>query len=176
MHILIYQNHHTGHMVVKIAEQPCMSLPEHLCLEVLDWTVELNPARWWLCVSLYVELGKADDGETFDPSTLDPDRCESCYGAETEDLKYDTQTGSAFFFLCVFCTVLCLLIASALFVCVFSDAVTPAMTCGRRTGGEAGRSRAPTPSSSVRGKASRRRCRSRRTKAARFTASSRSTR
>uniref|UniRef100_A0A3P9CGH5 Endoplasmic reticulum-Golgi intermediate compartment protein n=1 Tax=Maylandia zebra TaxID=106582 RepID=A0A3P9CGH5_9CICH len=33
------------------------------------------------------ELGKADDGEVFDPSTLDPDRCESCYGAETEDLK-----------------------------------------------------------------------------------------
>ncbi|XP_020507808.1 endoplasmic reticulum-Golgi intermediate compartment protein 3 isoform X1 [Labrus bergylta] len=33
------------------------------------------------------ELGKADDGEVFDPSTLDPNRCESCYGAETEDLK-----------------------------------------------------------------------------------------
>uniref|UniRef100_A0A3Q1GNA0 Endoplasmic reticulum-Golgi intermediate compartment protein n=1 Tax=Acanthochromis polyacanthus TaxID=80966 RepID=A0A3Q1GNA0_9TELE len=33
------------------------------------------------------ELGKADDGDVFDPSTLDPNRCESCYGAETEDLK-----------------------------------------------------------------------------------------
>uniref|UniRef100_A0A3Q4BG11 Endoplasmic reticulum-Golgi intermediate compartment protein n=1 Tax=Mola mola TaxID=94237 RepID=A0A3Q4BG11_MOLML len=33
------------------------------------------------------ELGLADNGETFDPSTLDPNRCESCYGAETEDLK-----------------------------------------------------------------------------------------
>lgn len=33
------------------------------------------------------ELGKADDGEVFDPNTLDPNRCESCYGAETEDLK-----------------------------------------------------------------------------------------
>ncbi|XP_043977609.1 endoplasmic reticulum-Golgi intermediate compartment protein 3 isoform X2 [Gambusia affinis] len=33
------------------------------------------------------ELGQAEDGETFDPSTLDPNRCESCYGAETEDLK-----------------------------------------------------------------------------------------
>lgn len=36
---------------------------------------------------VHVELGKADDGEVFDPSTLDPNRCESCYGAETEDLK-----------------------------------------------------------------------------------------
>uniref|UniRef100_A0A8C6TAE6 Endoplasmic reticulum-Golgi intermediate compartment protein n=1 Tax=Neogobius melanostomus TaxID=47308 RepID=A0A8C6TAE6_9GOBI len=33
------------------------------------------------------ELGKADNGEVFDPSTLDPNRCESCYGAETDDLK-----------------------------------------------------------------------------------------
>uniref|UniRef100_A0A8D3CPC1 Endoplasmic reticulum-Golgi intermediate compartment protein n=1 Tax=Scophthalmus maximus TaxID=52904 RepID=A0A8D3CPC1_SCOMX len=33
------------------------------------------------------ELGVADDGAVFDPSTLDPNRCESCYGAETDDLK-----------------------------------------------------------------------------------------
>ncbi|KAG7270226.1 hypothetical protein CRUP_013943 [Coryphaenoides rupestris] len=33
------------------------------------------------------ELGGDDEGVTFDPSKLDPDRCESCYGAETEDLK-----------------------------------------------------------------------------------------
>uniref|UniRef100_A0A672HLV6 Endoplasmic reticulum-Golgi intermediate compartment protein n=1 Tax=Salarias fasciatus TaxID=181472 RepID=A0A672HLV6_SALFA len=33
------------------------------------------------------ELGTADNGKVFDPSTLDPNRCESCYGAETEDLK-----------------------------------------------------------------------------------------
>ncbi|KAK5934687.1 hypothetical protein CgunFtcFv8_015060 [Champsocephalus gunnari] len=33
------------------------------------------------------DLGTADDGQTFDPSSLDPSRCESCYGAETEDLK-----------------------------------------------------------------------------------------
>ncbi|XP_061894066.1 endoplasmic reticulum-Golgi intermediate compartment protein 3 isoform X1 [Entelurus aequoreus] len=33
------------------------------------------------------ELGQADDGATFDPSTLDPNRCESCYGAETDELK-----------------------------------------------------------------------------------------
>uniref|UniRef100_A0AAY4EXY5 Endoplasmic reticulum-Golgi intermediate compartment protein n=1 Tax=Denticeps clupeoides TaxID=299321 RepID=A0AAY4EXY5_9TELE len=32
------------------------------------------------------ELGK-EEGEIFDPSKLDPDRCESCYGAETEELK-----------------------------------------------------------------------------------------
>ncbi|KPP62025.1 endoplasmic reticulum-Golgi intermediate compartment protein 3-like [Scleropages formosus] len=32
------------------------------------------------------ELGKGE-GELFDASKLDPDRCESCYGAETEDLK-----------------------------------------------------------------------------------------
>ncbi|KAF4112548.1 hypothetical protein G5714_007343 [Onychostoma macrolepis] len=32
------------------------------------------------------DLGKDEEG-VFDPSTLDPDRCESCYGAETEDLK-----------------------------------------------------------------------------------------
>lgn len=34
-----------------------------------------------------VELGVAEDGGAFDPSTLDPNRCESCYGAETDDLK-----------------------------------------------------------------------------------------
>lgn len=63
------------------------------------------------------------------------------------------------------------------FTCnVFVDAVTPVMTCGRRTAGEAGRSRALTPLSSVRGRASHKRCRSRRMKAARFTASWRSTR
>lgn len=61
-------------------------------------------------------------------------------------------------------------------LCVCAGAVTPATTCGRRTGGEAGPSRTPTPSSSVRGRASLRGCRSRRTKAARFTASWRSTR
>ncbi|CAF95749.1 unnamed protein product [Tetraodon nigroviridis] len=33
------------------------------------------------------ELGGAEDVEVFDPSTLDPNRCESCYGAETDDLK-----------------------------------------------------------------------------------------
>ncbi|KAF6087969.1 ERGIC and golgi 3 [Phyllostomus discolor] len=32
------------------------------------------------------ELGKAEM-KVFDPNTLDPDRCESCYGAETEDIK-----------------------------------------------------------------------------------------
>ncbi|XP_041112832.1 endoplasmic reticulum-Golgi intermediate compartment protein 3-like isoform X1 [Polyodon spathula] len=32
------------------------------------------------------ELGK-EEPEAFDPSKLDPNRCESCYGAETEDLK-----------------------------------------------------------------------------------------
>lgn len=120
------------------------------------------------CVS---ELGKADDGEVFDPSTLDPNRCESCYGAETEDLKWDaiTYTVSAF---CV-----CVIPCNAVLTClVRAGAATPVMTCGKRTGGEAGRSRTPTPSSSVRGRASHRRCRSRRTKAVRFTASWRSTR
>ena len=38
-----------------------------------------------MCV--LTELGGDDEGVTFDPSKLDPDRCESCYGAETEDLK-----------------------------------------------------------------------------------------
>lgn len=33
------------------------------------------------------DLGKVEEG-VFDPSTLDPERCESCYGAETEDLKW----------------------------------------------------------------------------------------
>uniref|UniRef100_A0AAZ3PIS2 Endoplasmic reticulum-Golgi intermediate compartment protein n=1 Tax=Oncorhynchus tshawytscha TaxID=74940 RepID=A0AAZ3PIS2_ONCTS len=32
------------------------------------------------------DLGQ-EEGEIFDPSKLDPERCESCYGAETEDLK-----------------------------------------------------------------------------------------
>uniref|UniRef100_A0AAR2LCR3 Endoplasmic reticulum-Golgi intermediate compartment protein n=1 Tax=Pygocentrus nattereri TaxID=42514 RepID=A0AAR2LCR3_PYGNA len=32
------------------------------------------------------DLGQ-EEGEIFDPSKLDPDRCESCYGAETEELK-----------------------------------------------------------------------------------------
>lgn len=34
----------------------------------------------------HVDLGQ-EEGEIFDPSKLDPERCESCYGAETEDLK-----------------------------------------------------------------------------------------
>ncbi|KAJ3602366.1 hypothetical protein NHX12_030124 [Muraenolepis orangiensis] len=33
------------------------------------------------------DLGGDEEGVTFDPSKLDPERCESCYGAETEDLK-----------------------------------------------------------------------------------------
>uniref|UniRef100_A0A3P9ADG5 Endoplasmic reticulum-Golgi intermediate compartment protein n=1 Tax=Esox lucius TaxID=8010 RepID=A0A3P9ADG5_ESOLU len=33
------------------------------------------------------EAEKHGKGEIFDPSKLDPERCESCYGAETEDLK-----------------------------------------------------------------------------------------
>nr|XP_015093347.1 endoplasmic reticulum-Golgi intermediate compartment protein 3 isoform X1 [Vicugna pacos] len=32
------------------------------------------------------ELGKVEM-KVFDPTSLDPDRCESCYGAETEDIK-----------------------------------------------------------------------------------------
>ncbi|XP_015981925.1 endoplasmic reticulum-Golgi intermediate compartment protein 3 isoform X2 [Rousettus aegyptiacus] len=32
------------------------------------------------------ELGKVE-AKVFDPDSLDPDRCESCYGAETEDIK-----------------------------------------------------------------------------------------
>lgn len=28
-----------------------------------------------------------EETEVFDPSSLDPNRCESCYGAETEDLQ-----------------------------------------------------------------------------------------
>ncbi|XP_036899839.1 endoplasmic reticulum-Golgi intermediate compartment protein 3 isoform X1 [Sturnira hondurensis] len=32
------------------------------------------------------ELGKAEV-KVFDPNSLDPERCESCYGAETEDIK-----------------------------------------------------------------------------------------
>ncbi|KAM7125738.1 endoplasmic reticulum-Golgi intermediate compartment protein 3 isoform 1-T1 [Molossus nigricans] len=32
------------------------------------------------------ELGKVET-KVFDPDSLDPDRCESCYGAETEDIK-----------------------------------------------------------------------------------------
>ncbi|KAK3575033.1 hypothetical protein QTP86_019779 [Hemibagrus guttatus] len=32
------------------------------------------------------DLGK-DEDDVFDPSKLDPDRCESCYGAETDTLK-----------------------------------------------------------------------------------------
>lgn len=41
-----------------------------------------------LAYFLPLDLGTEDgEGEVFDPSKLDPDRCESCYGAETEDLK-----------------------------------------------------------------------------------------
>ncbi len=36
---------------------------------------------------LCADFGQDEEG-VFDPSTLDPDRCESCYGAETEDLKW----------------------------------------------------------------------------------------
>ncbi|KAM3922625.1 endoplasmic reticulum-Golgi intermediate compartment protein 3 isoform 2-T2 [Leptodactylus fuscus] len=33
------------------------------------------------------DLGLAEEHVVFDPKTLDPDRCESCYGAETEDIR-----------------------------------------------------------------------------------------
>lgn len=36
--------------------------------------------------ALPIELGKVEV-KVFDPDSLDPDRCESCYGAETEDIK-----------------------------------------------------------------------------------------
>lgn len=48
--------------------------------------------------SVYVELGVADDGGAFDPSTLDPNRCESCYGAETDDLKWEANALAGFAF------------------------------------------------------------------------------
>lgn len=57
-----------------------------------------------------------------------------------------------------------------------SGAVTPVRMCERRIAVEAGPSRTQTPLSSAGGRASARRCRSRRTKAARCTASWRSTR
>lgn len=37
--------------------------------------------------ALPLELGKVEV-KVFDPDSLDPDRCESCYGAETEDIKW----------------------------------------------------------------------------------------
>lgn len=57
-----------------------------------------------------------------------------------------------------------------------SGAVTPVRTCGKHIAVEAGPSRTRTPLSSAGGRASARKCRSRRTKAARCTASWRSTR
>ncbi|XP_073415475.1 endoplasmic reticulum-Golgi intermediate compartment protein 3 [Dendrobates tinctorius] len=33
------------------------------------------------------DLGKAEEHVVFDPKTLDPNRCESCYGAESEDIR-----------------------------------------------------------------------------------------
>lgn len=60
--------------------------------------------------------------------------------------------------------------------CVCPDAATPVMMCAKRIGGEAGRSRVQTPSSNVKERVSLRRCRSRRMKAVRFTASWKSTR
>ncbi|XP_077315149.1 endoplasmic reticulum-Golgi intermediate compartment protein 3 [Lithobates pipiens] len=33
------------------------------------------------------DLGKSEEHVVFDPKTLDPNRCESCYGAETEDIR-----------------------------------------------------------------------------------------
>ncbi|NP_001087591.1 endoplasmic reticulum-Golgi intermediate compartment protein 3 [Xenopus laevis] len=33
------------------------------------------------------ELGKSEEQVVFDPKTLDPNRCESCYGAETDDFS-----------------------------------------------------------------------------------------
>ncbi|KAM4031784.1 endoplasmic reticulum-Golgi intermediate compartment protein 3 isoform 1-T1 [Anomaloglossus baeobatrachus] len=33
------------------------------------------------------DLGQAEEHVAFDPKTLDPNRCESCYGAETEDFR-----------------------------------------------------------------------------------------
>ncbi|XP_056403689.1 endoplasmic reticulum-Golgi intermediate compartment protein 3 isoform X1 [Hyla sarda] len=33
------------------------------------------------------DMGKAEEPVVFDPKSLDPSRCESCYGAETEDIR-----------------------------------------------------------------------------------------
>ncbi|XP_073462660.1 endoplasmic reticulum-Golgi intermediate compartment protein 3 [Aquarana catesbeiana] len=33
------------------------------------------------------DLGKSEEHVVFDPKTLDPNRCESCYGAETDDIR-----------------------------------------------------------------------------------------
>lgn len=33
-----------------------------------------------------LELGKEEE-KVFDPNSLDADRCESCYGAESEDIR-----------------------------------------------------------------------------------------
>lgn len=36
--------------------------------------------------SFVLELGKEEE-KVFDPNSLDADRCESCYGAESEDIR-----------------------------------------------------------------------------------------
>lgn len=36
--------------------------------------------------SFVLELGKEEE-KVFDPDSLDADRCESCYGAESEDIR-----------------------------------------------------------------------------------------
>lgn len=50
-----------------------------------DKTVFLDvPLHLESCFVL--ELGKEEE-KVFDPNSLDADRCESCYGAESEDIR-----------------------------------------------------------------------------------------
>lgn len=48
----------------------------------VDVTVSASCCAFCLCL----ELGKVEV-TVFDPDSLDPSRCESCYGAESEDIK-----------------------------------------------------------------------------------------
>lgn len=66
-------------IILKPQAEGCMQglgVQISLCLPPAD-----TPAS-----ALPIELGKVEI-KVFDPDSLDPDRCESCYGAETEDIK-----------------------------------------------------------------------------------------
>lgn len=59
-------------------------------LENTDFIV--SALNWCPTSALSLELGKVEV-KVFDPDSLDPDRCESCYGAETEDIKWARPLG-----------------------------------------------------------------------------------
>ena len=57
-----------------------------LCVEQNVYKIAFLDTSHHFESSFVLELGKEEE-KAFDPNSLDADRCESCYGAESEDIR-----------------------------------------------------------------------------------------